>query len=144
MKPQQPHQTRPLGLPHDDPENSERVFWRAPALQNTTKIPREDAQRGEHRLEFGRVKEKRGRHDMSPSPPLHQLRSPTFRPPLSVAPQRFSRLFFSTVSGGFTLHCPDRLLLNRPPPAALCTFPVHITRARCGHRIHLLQLTRFE
>ena len=58
-------------------ENSKRAHLRAPALQNTTKIPREDPQRDTMRTKRWREREEKARNFGPPT-----LRGPTLRGPL--------------------------------------------------------------
>ena len=54
------------------PENSKRAHLRAPAFENTTKIPREDTQRDTKRAKMGAGEEKKreilGPHPLGPHP----------------------------------------------------------------------------
>ena len=67
------------------PENSKRAHFRAPVLQNTTKIPREDPQRDTKRVKWWREREEKGRNFGPPT-----LRAPTFlgldSPPFGAPP----------------------------------------------------------
>ena len=64
---------RAAGARTRQPENSKRAHFRAPALQNTTKIPREDPQRDTERSKQWREKEEKTRNFGPPT-----LRGPTF------------------------------------------------------------------
>ena len=96
MKTQRPRSRRGFAR---QPENSKRVHFRAPALPNSTKIPRENPQRKrEKERNEGREREKSAKfwasHPSGPQPfgpqpfglHLFWVRAPTLRPPPLRAP----------------------------------------------------------
>ena len=72
---------RAAGARTRQPENSKRAHFRAPALQNTTKIPREDPQRDTETAKRWREREEKARNSGPPT-----LRAPPFGAPPFGAP----------------------------------------------------------
>ena len=91
---------RAAGARTRQPENSKRAHLSVPALQNTTKIPREDPQRGKKRTNFVAGEGKKARNVGPPT-----LRGSTFRG---------STLLGSTLLGS-TLRAPTFTGFGPPP-----------------------------
>ena len=68
------------------PENSKRAHFRAPALQNTTKIPREDPQRDTETAKRWREREEKARNFGPPTPSGPTLLGPTLLGPHPSGP----------------------------------------------------------
>ena len=96
VKPRRPNQTGPPGLAHDSPRTPNVHISGHLALQNTTKIPREDPQRDTKRAKRWREREEKARNfgpshpsgphqfGAHPSGPTH--RGPTWFGPIGVPP----------------------------------------------------------
>ena len=100
---------RAAGARKRQPENSKRAHFRAPALQNTTKIPREDSQRDTETAKRWREREEKARNFGPPTLRGPTLREPTLRDPTLRGP---------TLLGSPPFGAPPFLGLGLPPIGA--------------------------